>query len=253
MSTVDNFHITTEVTQKVTRFLAFIFSQFLFVILELEISWSRKIHCDFISILLYLVLFFILILFLSKKPVSILLYYFSIVFSLSISLCPVPCGKTRSISSEFSLVYPFLGRFVSFQENPFKERISEVFTRRQDLEHSSGCEGMCFEEFLEMMSVFSEQAPRDLKVFYAFKIYGTDHQVNQTSGRADERTDGKDGWMDSRTDERTVREPGGRPRCTCIVVPRDEKYIGRSDTISTRCTRIFARNGADRFCRRAAS
>lgn len=87
MSTVDNFHITTEVTQNITRFLAFIFSKFLFAILAgLEISWSRKIHCDFISILLYLVLFFILILFLSKKPVSILLYYFSIVFSLSISL-----------------------------------------------------------------------------------------------------------------------------------------------------------------------
>lgn len=51
------------------------------------------------------------------------------------------------------------------QENPFRERMSEVFSARRD-------EGICFEEFLEMMSVFSEQAPRDLKVFYAFKIYG---------------------------------------------------------------------------------
>jgi len=83
-----------------------------------------------------------------------------------------------------------------FQENPFRERISNVFT--EHLGRSSedqGCstsssEGMCFEEFLEMMSVFSEQAPRDLKVFYAFKIYGMDHQVNhQTNERTKERMD----------------------------------------------------------------
>lgn len=33
-----------------------------------------------------------------------------------------------------------------------------------------------------MMSVFSEQAPRDLKVFYAFKIYGMNRNLNQTIG-----------------------------------------------------------------------
>lgn len=55
-----------------------------------------------------------------------------------------------------------------FQENPFRERISQVFTRNSEHED----EGICFEEFLEMMSVFSEHAPRELKVFYSFKIYG---------------------------------------------------------------------------------
>ncbi|KAL7287718.1 hypothetical protein TKK_0018106 [Trichogramma kaykai] len=34
--------------------------------------------------------------------------------------------------------------------------------------------GICFEDFLEMMSVFSEHAPRDLKVYYAFRIYDFD-------------------------------------------------------------------------------
>ena len=70
------------------------------------------------------------------------------------------------------------------QENPFRERIGRVFTSGLDGGSGSGgqttvarCasvegEGICFEEFLEMMSVFSEHAPRDLKVFYAFKIYG---------------------------------------------------------------------------------
>ncbi|XP_076230365.1 uncharacterized protein LOC116433327 isoform X1 [Nomia melanderi] len=61
-------------------------------------------------------------------------------------------------------------------ENPFSERISEVFTGRQNTGQSPAADagGICFEEFLEMMSVFSEQAPRDLKVFYAFKIYDFD-------------------------------------------------------------------------------
>lgn len=52
-----------------------------------------------------------------------------------------------------------------FQENPFKRRICEVFSR-------DGKGNLSFEDFLDMLSVFSEQAPRDIKVFYAFKIYG---------------------------------------------------------------------------------
>lgn len=46
-----------------------------------------------------------------------------------------------------------------------------MFTKSNDPANVAE-EGICFEEFLEMMSVFSEHAPRDLKVFYAFKIYG---------------------------------------------------------------------------------
>ena len=38
---------------------------------------------------------------------------------------------------------------------------------------------MTFDDFLDMLSVFSEQAPRDIKVFYAFKIYGNNkNQIN---------------------------------------------------------------------------
>jgi len=51
--------------------------------------------------------------------------------------------------------------------NPFGDRIIEVF--------SSTSEGhMNFEDFLDMMSVFSEQAPKTLKVEYAFKMYDFD-------------------------------------------------------------------------------
>ena len=31
---------------------------------------------------------------------------------------------------------------------------------------------MSFDDFLDMFSVFSEAAPRDIKAVYAFKIYG---------------------------------------------------------------------------------
>nr|CAD7446673.1 unnamed protein product [Timema bartmani] len=54
-----------------------------------------------------------------------------------------------------------------FQENPFRHRICEVFSR-------DGKGNLSFEDFLDMLSVFSEQAPRDIKVFYAFKIYDFD-------------------------------------------------------------------------------
>jgi len=54
---------------------------------------------------------------------------------------------------------------VPLQENPFRTRICEVFS-------SDGKGNLTFEDFLDMLSVFSEHAPRDIKVFYAFKIYG---------------------------------------------------------------------------------
>jgi hypothetical protein len=54
---------------------------------------------------------------------------------------------------------------VCVQENPFKQRICQVFSR-------DGKGNLTFEDFLDLLSVFSEQAPRDIKVFYAFKIYG---------------------------------------------------------------------------------
>ena len=34
---------------------------------------------------------------------------------------------------------------------------------------------MTFDDFLDMFSVFSESAPRDIKAVYAFKIYGTNN------------------------------------------------------------------------------
>lgn len=52
-----------------------------------------------------------------------------------------------------------------FQVNPFSDRMCDIF--------SSSLNGdLSFEDFLEMMSAFSEKANRNVKVDYAFKIYG---------------------------------------------------------------------------------
>jgi len=51
------------------------------------------------------------------------------------------------------------------QDNPFRQRIAEVFSE-------SGDGNMTLDDFLDMFSVLSEMAPRDLKAYYAFKIYG---------------------------------------------------------------------------------
>ena len=51
------------------------------------------------------------------------------------------------------------------KRNPFKDRIVKVFSSNENGD-------MTFEDFLNMMSVFSEAAPNPVKCYYAFKIYG---------------------------------------------------------------------------------
>ncbi|XP_008563763.1 PREDICTED: calcium and integrin-binding family member 3-like, partial [Galeopterus variegatus] len=49
-------------------------------------------------------------------------------------------------------------------DNPFRQRIAQVFSE-------DGDGHMTEDNFLDMFSVMSETAPRDLKAYYAFKIY----------------------------------------------------------------------------------
>ncbi|CAL8069651.1 unnamed protein product [Orchesella dallaii] len=51
--------------------------------------------------------------------------------------------------------------------NPFNDRICKVFSTSNDGH-------MTFEDFLDMMSVFSEDAPVSVKAEYAFKIFDFD-------------------------------------------------------------------------------
>ncbi|XP_076462922.1 calcium and integrin-binding protein 1-like [Babylonia areolata] len=50
--------------------------------------------------------------------------------------------------------------------NPFQDQIMKIF--------SSSGDGMTFEDLLDMMSVFSDAAPKSVKVEYAFRIYDFD-------------------------------------------------------------------------------
>lgn len=56
-------------------------------------------------------------------------------------------------------------QYPELKVNPFGDRICKVFSSSQD--------GDCtFEDFLDMMSVFSEAAPKSVKAEHAFRIFG---------------------------------------------------------------------------------
>ncbi|KAJ1511420.1 hypothetical protein HMI54_000833 [Coelomomyces lativittatus] len=52
------------------------------------------------------------------------------------------------------------------QCNPFRKRIAEVFSNEKNI--------IEFEDFLDFLSVFSEDATADVKSYYAFRIYDFD-------------------------------------------------------------------------------
>jgi len=60
------------------------------------------------------------------------------------------------------------------QVNPFRTRILQVFSSRRD-------GSMTFEDFLDMMSVFSDSAPKNLKADFAFQIYdfNDDNEIDE--------------------------------------------------------------------------
>lgn len=73
----------------------------------------------------------------------------------------VKMSKNAKLSQEDIVKIPEL------KVNPFKDRICKVFSSSRDGD-------MTFEDFLDMMSVFSVEAPKQVKVDCAFKIYDFD-------------------------------------------------------------------------------
>ena len=72
---------------------------------------------------------------------------------------------TEGQASSVKVPLACIEKMPELRENPFRRRICEAFSR-------DGQGNLSFEDFLDALSVFSDQAPRDIKVFYAFKIYG---------------------------------------------------------------------------------
>lgn len=78
------------------------------------------------------------------------------------ALAPEKVGHNRNAKLPMAkiLQYPEL------RVNPFGDRICKVFSSSQD--------GDCtFEDFLDMMSVFSDAAPKAVKAEHAFRIFGS--------------------------------------------------------------------------------
>ncbi|XP_055852537.1 calcium and integrin-binding family member 2 [Episyrphus balteatus] len=88
----------------------------------------------------------------------------------------VPRQMTEGQASSVKVPRECIEKLPELKENPFRTRICEAFSR-------DGLGNLSFEDFLDFLSVFSEQAPRDIKVFYAFKIY--DFDQDGFIGRAD--------------------------------------------------------------------
>mmetsp|Transcript_7865 Transcript_7865/g.20211 ORF Transcript_7865/g.20211 Transcript_7865/m.20211 type:complete len:184 (+) Transcript_7865:107-658(+) len=74
----------------------------------------------------------------------------------------------QSDDKDFAIPLDTMLTLTEIQHNPFRRRMCEVFSR-------DGKGNLRFEDFLDMMSVFSEQATRDVKASYAFRIYDFDN------------------------------------------------------------------------------
>ncbi|CAI4227686.1 unnamed protein product [Auanema sp. JU1783] len=83
----------------------------------------------------------------------------------------VPTNMQGNRPSIVSLTFEEIEKMPELRENPFRRRICEVFSE-------DGRGNLTFDDFLDMFSVFSEMAPLQLKLKYAFRIYdfdGDDH------------------------------------------------------------------------------
>ncbi|XP_039279907.1 calcium and integrin-binding protein 1 [Nilaparvata lugens] len=79
------------------------------------------------------------------------------------ALAPEKVGHNRNAKLPMSKVL----QYPELRVNPFGERICRVFSSSRD--------GDCtFEDFLDMMSVFSDAAPKAVKAEHAFRIFDFD-------------------------------------------------------------------------------
>lgn len=77
------------------------------------------------------------------------------------SLAPEKVGHNKNAKLALNKVL----KLPELAANPFGERMCQVFSSSQD--------GDCtFEDFLDMMSVFSPMTPADVKAEHVFRIFG---------------------------------------------------------------------------------
>lgn len=79
----------------------------------------------------------------------------------------IPKVMSSVDTNRIRLPYQQVKAMTELKENPFCDRICQVFSE-------DGTGALSFEDFLDLFSVLSEIAPRELKTVYAFKIYDFD-------------------------------------------------------------------------------
>ncbi|KAK7073094.1 Calcium and integrin-binding member 3 [Halocaridina rubra] len=85
----------------------------------------------------------------------------------SVSDRGLPAVIHPECASTYTVPYQSLETLTELKENPFRRRMCEVFS-----DDSSAA--LTLNQFLEMFSVFSEHAPREIKAAYAFRVYDFD-------------------------------------------------------------------------------
>ncbi|XP_018019494.1 calcium and integrin-binding family member 3 [Hyalella azteca] len=78
-----------------------------------------------------------------------------------------PKVMNRNATATVTAPFSQLDKLPLLKDNPFRRRICQVFS-----EDASG--NLNFDQFLDLFSAFSDAAPREIKVVYAFKIYDFD-------------------------------------------------------------------------------
>ncbi|XP_059154074.1 calcium and integrin-binding family member 3-like [Physella acuta] len=79
----------------------------------------------------------------------------------------IPYNMTSNEGSKLKIPVDKVENMPELIENPFRRRICQVFS-------DDGSGDMAFDDFLDMFSVLSEAAPREIKSTYAFRIYDYD-------------------------------------------------------------------------------
>lgn len=90
-------------------------------------------------------------------------------FQRFVDVAPDDAARTSIAASKAEVTLPMelIVDMPELRVNPFRNRLCRAFSPRDD-------GSLTFEDFLDMMSVMSDRAPKSLKTEYAFRVYDFD-------------------------------------------------------------------------------
>ena len=167
--------------------------------------------------------------FLTEKEINLCFSKFSKLLSEQ-QQAELKSRETLTINSQnFSVpIADLIEKLPELKQNPFARRMCQVFSRDQN-------EKMFFEDFLDMMSVLSENAPTQVKAEWAFRIFDEDGD-----GRLDKKDIARvvrkmtleDDQEGDEEDARSVKEVQEEQVNKVVTHVINETDINKSDSIS---------------------